>query len=1296
MQTQFSKRKSLILLLCLLICSFLLFFNIFYTFQEERLEAIKNNYAKKIENSYYKNIEKYLKEYSNEVAEAFLNDAISDAIEQNDIKALKSLTVQKYKTLIEKNEYIEQMNFYKQDNTTILRLQNKTLPNDSKIKTSSIATIAVSQEKKLMGFEEDFSGVSYRVVIPLYNKEQKYVGVFELGTSIQRVLDKVSYFNNIEGFIHLKNEQKLIASKGLDTEFLNYIQKFKDKIAYQDTIYNNKNITLHMFDLFSYGNTYLGQIIFIQDVTQYYDDFNTTIRKIAIVFFLMLITLYLIFIYIFKRFSLKIIMQKQKAETILNLQNNIVVVSSNGQELIQANKAFLDFFQFNNLNEFKENYRCICDHFLKEEGYIQTYMEEKTWVEYILNNPQEIHLVKMKKNNTIHTFKVFSQKIKDKYFDKNESVATFEDITVELQTQTILQQNMLYNKALLQNAAVATFLASSNRVIIEANKTACELFGYTKEQLIAQNFELLHISKESFDNFAVEYKKFGNTTLANIEYPFRCKNGDIIWCTVYGAPLKKSDLSQGIIWSLVDITQKKNAEDELQRTNDLLKIQKEKEEQANRSKSQFLANMSHEIRTPMNAVIGLSELMLDTSLNEKQNDYLTKINGSSKMLLGIINDILDYSKIEAGKLELEFNQFSLDNTLSQLKVIFSNNAIKKGLELYFYKKSDLPELIVSDELRISQVLTNFISNALKFTHEGTVTLKIELLQKISNTKAKIKFSVSDTGIGMSALECEKLFKPFVQADTSTTRKYGGTGLGLAISKRIIESLNGTVTLQSKENEGTTFSFTLETEVIQWENKKEKNEKIFKVLIVDDLKISREILDDMLTKFGYLTVHAKNGLEAIEEVKIADALNEPFDFILMDWQMPKLNGKKAITKIHEMVQNKEIQQEIPSILMVTAHSKEEIDLSDIKIDNFLSKPITSSTLFDALAKIKKGIVKTTNEDKIELPNLKGIKVLLVEDNEINQEVASQLLQKVGVEVFLANNGLEAVKKYQVNQGLYDLILMDLQMPILSGYDATKQIRSFDTNIPIIALTAAAMIEDKQKVLEVGMNDHLGKPINSSELYNTILKYTKPEIFQQIPKEKHEEKTNKKENLVATSLDKKFLEKTISSKALMQKLLNQFLKQLNEEFEYIAHKVKKRDHQASALIHALKGVSGNLGANNLYAICQRIDTYYKNDQKIIDEDISSLEEEIKKVKEELLLYSTKSSKKNSVSTLSKDDFTLLHQNMIKELQAGNIIEDKKLDLLFSYLESTLEKEKQDALKIAIDDFEYDEALEILTKL
>jgi CheY-like chemotaxis protein len=596
---------------------------------------------------------------------------------------------------------------------------------------------------------------------------------------------------------------------------------------------------------------------------------------------------------------------------------------------------------------------------------------------------------------------------------------------------------------------------------------------------------------------------------------------------------------------------------------------------------------------------------------------------------------------------------------------------------------------MGDELRIFQVLTNFISNALKFTHEGYITLKIEVKEIVDESHALLHFSVQDTGIGMKEEHVKRLFQPFIQADSSTTRKYGGTGLGLAISKRIIQTMGGEVYVQSQENIGTQFGFDIQVEVKEWEHECYLRNKEYKVLIVDDQEISREILQDILENFGYETLQATNGVEAIEMVQQADNNNEPFDFVLMDWHMPKLNGKEAIKSIYQLAYEKKIKKAIPSILMVSAHSQDEIDLDDMPIDNFLSKPVTSSTLFDALAKAKNGIIKRVTKKTTKLlPNLAGVKLLLVEDNEINQEVASTMLQKVGIEVSIANNGEEAVEKYKAQQEWYDLILMDLQMPIMSGYDATKLIREFDKEIPIVALTAAAMVEDKQKVIEAGMNDHLSKPINSDELYGVITKYCQKREYV----EKAVEHTTKEYPI----LDKQHLYNTISSEELIEKLLIKFLEQLNNEFVNIIDEIQNHKSNASNLVHALKGVSGNLGAKALFKICKEIDLQYKANEIISKKNIMILQQELEKVKNELSYLHTTPSSNNKKEVFNEEELQEALKQIEMNLENSMIIQEEMLNKICDSLNTINMNQTAQELRRYIDDFEYEEALEILQTL
>lgn len=1151
-----TKYKFSLLIVFLFICSFSSLVYVFYDFQKEKLIHLKDDHTNKIESFFYKTIEKNLKNYSLDISNTFLDDSsIREAFKQKDKNKLEQLAFQKYKLLTKKDQYITQMNFFLKDGTHFIRLHKLDYSGDNLINSRPMLKKVLETKQAHFGFEKGFTGLSYRVTIPLFDENNEFLGAFEIGTSLSKIMYSITFFNHIQGTIFEKDTNQFTNSNfPIDSKLLELIKDFKYEKVNRDIVFDNKHLTLQFFNLNSLDGEFLGNFIFVHDLTQHYTDFENRLTKIFLISLFTILIIYLLIIYIFNLFYKRINIQKNRAEKILNSSHSIVIVTNSGKELIQANNTFLDFFKFKKIEEFKKYYKCICEHFVDENGFLQEKMGELNWIEYILNNPNKTHMAKIKRDDKFYTFKVFVNVIDDNFFTTNEFVSTFEDITKELEIEKSLTK-------------------------------------------------------------------------------------------------------------------------------------------ANNSKNQFLANMSHEMRTPMNAIIGLSELMLDTKMDEKQYDYISKINRSSKLLLGIISDILDFSKIENGNFNLEIKPFKLENIFSQLKIIFSHIENDKHLEIYFYNQNINPKIILCDELRLLQVLTNLMSNAIKFTQKGNITLKIELLEKISQHKAKIRFSVTDSGIGMSKQEIDNLFVPFEQADNSITRKYGGTGLGLTISQRTIEAMGGRIEVTSQENIGSKFSFDLEFEVLEWKEEQLINDKKFKILVVDDQEISRIILKDMLESFGYIFFEAKDGIEAISMIKEADISNEPFDFVIIDFNMPRLNGKDAIKQIYELYNQKEIKKNVPSILMVSAYSKDEINLDDVHIDNFLTKPVTSLTLFDALAQVKKGIVKEINSSDIhkDAPNLFGLKILLVEDNEINQEVASMFLQKAQIEVDIANNGLEAVEIYKKNQGKYDLILMDLQMPILSGYDATIQIREFDKNIPIVALTAAAMIEDKEKVLKFGMNDHLSKPINSSELYNTIIKYSKKIT----KKDLIYSKSLSDENIV---LDWEFLEKSLSNKELINKLLNKFIEQLNTDFASIVEKVRENSSDAPSLIHGLKGVSGNLGANSLFEICKKIDSKFKNKNVVNSVEISTLEEEIAKVKFELKhLDSTKNQlNKENINILSKIEFKELINSIKKDLKDGSVILEETLEKLYLNLKNSLSNEDIKTLKDFIDDFEYSKALDILEKL
>jgi len=699
-----------------------------------------------------------------------------------------------------------------------------------------------------------------------------------------------------------------------------------------------------------------------------------------------------------------------------------------------------------------------------------------------------------------------------------------------------------------------------------------------------------------------------------------------------------------VLASFQDITERKKMDNDLhERIKELdeaqsamlnmmedLDEEKAKAEDATRAKSDFLANMSHEIRTPMNAVIGMAHLALKTELTPKQQDYLNKIQSSANSLLGIINDILDFSKIEAGKLDMEAVEFDLLETMDNVANVITVKAQEKeNLEVLFYLDPQVPNFLVGDSLRLNQILVNLGNNAVKFTEKGEIVLATKISEK-SDDKVTLQFSVRDTGIGMTAEQQAKLFQAFSQADTSTTRKYGGTGLGLTISKRLVNMMGGEIWTESEAGKGTTFNFTadfgLGKETVKRRFVPAPDLRGLKVLVVDDNATSREILQDILESFSFEVFLATSGQEALEEVEMADR-DQPFELVIMDWKMPGMDGIEASRRI----KNHRKLNKIPAIVLVTAYGREETmrQADEIGLEGFLLKPVNSSVLFDAIMQAlgkevqdmpRAGRKKEPSTE--ELDAISGARVLLVEDNEINQQVAQEILQGAGLNVTLANNGREGVEAAMKNQ--YDVILMDIQMPVMDGYTATREIRNWELglrnengknsdlkskirdpkskiqSIPIIAMTAHAMAGDEQKSLQAGMNGHVTKPIDPDQLFATLQLWIKPVAERDaVPKSlpasggppvldtaPASDQVTLGEDELPESLPcfdlAAGLKRLMGNKRLYRKLLVDFGTKYTETAREIRAAIDANDfEQAHSLVHNLKGLAGNLEAKDLQA-------------------------------------------------------------------------------------------------------------------
>ena len=821
--------------------------------------------------------------------------------------------------------------------------------------------------------------------------------------------------------------------------------------------------------------------------------------------------------------------------------------------------------------------------------------------------------------------------------DNHGTVFVIRDVTERKRSEAIIRQQKDYLQALINHSPVAIVTLDQSQNIQSCNPAFEGMFGYSHGEVMGQNLDrLLSGSCDDSAGHANGSGKNGSgqkdqvvsyseqvmrgESVKTIVQRHR-KDGSAVDLEISGVPLVVDGQIEGVLWLFHDITELVQA--------------RRAAEQADQAKSEFLANMSHEIRTPMNGVIGMIELTLGTDLSDEQYDFLVGARESADALLNVLNDILDFSKIEAGQLQLETIDFDLPNVVEGVAQTSAARAENKSLELLSFVDPAVPPFVKGDPGRLRQILVNLVENAIKFTERGEILIRTDLVEE-KDERAIVRFSVSDTGIGIPNERQNAVFERFVQADGSTTRRFGGTGLGLTISKQLAEMMDGQIGVESEPGKGSTFWFTVSLEPLPGKQREEREEgddlNGLRVLIVDDNATNRRIFSRMLEGFGCIPTAVSSGTEVLPALLRGLLTKNPFGAVLMDMQMPVMDGEQTL----HAIRREPLTQGVKVVVLTSMGRRNELSrVNEIGCDGYLLKPVKQSHLRDMLETVVSGkrgdgreSRRRQNAQAAQAPT-RSLRILLAEDNEINQKMTRALLTRQGYLVEVANNGLGAVAA--VKRGMFDMIFMDVQMPEMDGFEAAQTIRGLEgpgRHIPIIAMTAHALQGDRQRCMDAGMDDYVSKPLDPRKVFQAIERWANASIristdelrlrLEEPQKAKAqagsslanaESAASEKSEIVTLDVEGA-LGRFSEDRDFYYNLLGDFVNSLSARLAEMKTALENGNAQAlSNLAHNLKGVAANFSALQLAQLAAALDDCCrKNDLDMAHALIPQVEEAI----------------------------------------------------------------------------------------